>query len=297
VRLAAALLALQAVQLYVLPAWLLSRSPWWALLLVALLPAGQTMYGLTHEAVHRVLHPSPVVNRRLGRALAVAFGASFDVFRTVHLLHHKHNRTERERVEVLGWRGREGWKARVVYYVELVGGGYFAQILGVLALPFLPKSFWERRLARPDETNSYVTAALRAMSAPATLAGIRQDAIAFVLVWGPAFALYGRRWPLLLGAMAARAFLQSVLNYVYHYGSPLGGVVHGYDLGIPGGLSKVILHFNYHGVHHRNPALPWNALPVVFRREQRAFDASLARAAARQFRGPVPESALRAAAS
>jgi fatty acid desaturase len=100
-----------------------------------------------------------------------------------------------------------------------------------------------------------------------------------------------------LAALAGRAFLQSVLNYVYHYGSPLGGVLQGYDLGVSAALSRVILHFNYHGVHHRNPGLPWNALPAVFRSEQRVFDASLARAAARQFRGPMPESALPRAAA
>ena len=41
--LAAALVALQAVQLYVIPAVLLPRSTWWGLLLVALVPPGLTL--------------------------------------------------------------------------------------------------------------------------------------------------------------------------------------------------------------------------------------------------------------
>jgi fatty acid desaturase len=287
-RLAAALLAIQGLQLYVLPAVLLPRSRWWGLLLVALLPAGHTVLSLTHEAVHRIFHPSERVNRLAGRVLAVVFGASFDVYRTVHLMHHKFNRTERERVEVYGWRGRTGWRARAAFYFDLLGGTYFSQIVGLALLPFLPGDAWRAHLRkRPDDPNSYVRRALGAMAAPKTLAAIRQDAIALAIVHGSAFGLYGRAWPMLLGAMAARALFVSMLNYVYHYGSPLDDVLHGYNLRLPMPLSRVLLHFNLHGVHHADPSLPWMALPAAFRQSARGFDAPLGAAALRQLRGPV----------
>jgi len=264
----------------------LPRSRWWALVLVAIAPTGHTLLALAPDAVHGSFHPSPRVNRAAGRILAIAFGASFDVYRTVHLLHHKHNRTPVERVELHGWRGRSGWSARVAYYYDLLGGNYVSQLLGLAFLPFVPARVLARRIGRLDRS-TYTAKALLAMAMPKTLRAIRQDALLLAIVLGGAFALYGRAWPLLAAALGARALSTSLLNYLYHYGSPVDDVLHGYNLALPAPLSKLLLHFNLHGIHHRHPSLPWTALPDAFRRAGVACDAPFWVAALRQLRGPL----------
>jgi len=53
-------------------------------------------------------------------------------------------------------------------------------------------------------------------------------------------------------------------------------------------MSRLMLHFNYHYIHHLYPKVPWNQLPDVFNRENRQFDAPYFRAALRQLKGPLP---------
>jgi fatty acid desaturase len=289
--LAAGLLALNALQFVVLPLVLLPRSRAWALLLLAILPTSHTLLSLTHEAVHGIFHPSPRLNRAAGRALAIAFGASFDVYRIVHLMHHKHNRTPLERVELYGYRGRTGLLARVAFYYDLLGGNYYSQLLGLAIIPFLPGA-WVRAYRARLDPHGYTAQALRSMSAPRNLRAIRQDTLLLALLLGGAFALYGHDWPLLAAALAGRALFTSLFNYLYHYGSPLDDVLHGYNLRLPTPLSALLLHFNLHGVHHRNPALPWTELPRAFRRADGAYDEGFATAALRQLRGPLPLEAV-----
>jgi fatty acid desaturase len=290
--LATSLLAINLLQYVVLPVTLLPRSRWWALLLIAIVPTSHTLLSLAHEAVHGVFHPSPRCNRALGRVLAIAFGASFDVYRIVHVMHHRYNRTPLERVELHGWRGRTGVSARIAYYYYLLGGNYYSQLIGLAILPFVPRSILQRRIARLD-ASTYTAKALDAMSAPKTLSAIRQDAIALAIMFTGAFALYGRAWFLLATALAARALFTSLFNYLYHYGSPLDDVLHGYNLRLPRALSRVLLNFNFHGVHHRNPSLPWTELPRAFARARLAFDAPFAVAALRQLRGPLDIDSIR----
>jgi fatty acid desaturase len=284
--LAAFLVAVNVLQCFVMPLALLPRSRWWALVLIAFVPTNHTLLALAHEAVHGVFHPSGRVNRAAGRLLAITFGASFDVYRIVHLLHHKHNRTPLERVEVYGWRGRHGWAARVAYYYDLLGGNYVSQWVGLAVLPFVPARLIRPRIARLD-TSTYTAQALTAMSAPKTLRAIRQDTLCLAAWFGIAFALYGRNWPILAAALGVRASLTSLFNYLYHYGAPLDDVLQGYNLRLPAPLSLVLLHFNLHGIHHRNPSLPWTALPEAFRLADVDLDGPFAVAALRQLRGPL----------
>jgi fatty acid desaturase len=42
-----------------------------------------------------------------------------------------------------------------------------------------------------------------------------------------------------------------------------------------------------HGIHHRNPAVPWKGLPSVFREHGAVYHGNYLAAAARQLNGPV----------
>jgi fatty acid desaturase len=92
--------------------------------------------------------------------------------------------------------------------------------------------------------------------------------------------------------LAARAFCISFFDYLYHYGTPVGDVRQAHNLSLPPALGLLMLNFNLHGVHHRDPRLPWWALPDTFRRQGGRYDDRYVTAAFRQLRGPVPLSTL-----
>lgn len=79
VALAGAHLALQGVQLFVLPLALLPRSPLWALLLIPLAAANNPLWSLIHETIYGSFSRNATINRLAGRALAIAFGSPLRV--------------------------------------------------------------------------------------------------------------------------------------------------------------------------------------------------------------------------
>ena len=54
----------------------------------------------------------------------------------------------------------------------------------------------------------------------------------------------------------------------------------------------MILNFNYHGIHHRFPALPWRALESVFTDERLVFDNDYVTQAVSQLKGPMTREGL-----
>ncbi len=52
-------------------------------------------------------------------------------------------------------------------------------------------------------------------------------------------------------------------------------------------ISRLILNFNLHGVHHIHPYLPWTRLPESLSRQGAGFDSDYFTAALRQLGGPV----------
>ncbi len=129
--------------------------------------------------------------------------------------------------------------------------------------------------------------ARRIIANPTSLRSIRLESLAIWILWATVGFCYGERWPLGLAIFIARGIQVSVMNNAYHYGSPMGGVLHGYNFYLPRLVSWTWLHFPIHSVHHRYPRLPWTALPRVMALENERFDAHLARAVLRQFKGPI----------
>jgi fatty acid desaturase len=105
--------------------------------------------------------------------------------------------------------------------------------------------------------------------------------------------LYRQYWWILVVHVVIRALLISFTDYIYHYASPLEDYRHGYNLRLPRVLAVAILNFNYHGVHHRFPALPWRSLPDVFRNEALVFDNGYLKQAVSQLKGPLTRQQLR----
>ena len=283
-------LGLLPLQLFALPLALLPRHAGWGWLLVPLALTNTPLWSLTHESIHGSLVRGRDFNDRLGRALAIGYGAPFALLKTGHLLHHRFSRTPRERTEVFD-PGVTTWRRQApAYYVRLLGGLYLAEVSSVLLL-FVPRGGW-LALARRLDSPSTVSAQLFETVAARRLAAFRVDAALIVLVYAAGFAAYGHYWWMLLAALGGRALIVSVADNAYHYGTELDAPLEAMNLWLPRALETFILAFNLHGVHHKYPGLAWHSLRAAFLADGGRFDLGWFAALARQAAGPIPVPAL-----
>ncbi len=275
------------VGLFVIPLVLLPRAAAWGWLLVPLSLTSTPLWSLLHECIHGSLLRDRAANDACGRALAIGYGAPFALLKAGHLLHHRYSRTPRERTEVYD-PATTSWRAQApAYYLRLVGGLYLAEVASVL-LAAAPRRAWGAVARRLDGPGT-VSALLLDSVAGRRLTAFRTDAALIVAVHAAAFVAYGRFWWMLLAALAARAFLVSVADNAYHYGTALDEPLDAMNLRLPGALETFVLAFNLHGVHHRHPGLAWPDLRAAFLADGGRFDGGWWTAVAAQLRGPVAE--------
>lgn len=256
----------------------------WALLPAALLT--NPYWSLIHEAIHDLFHPNRSVNGFFGRLSSILFGAPFRILRTSHLVHHKLNRLPVEGTEY--YDRATGTKARAApgYYSQIFFGLYLAEALSPLYF-LLPRSALlrlQKRLLKPGSVSAIL---MENWLGAAALREIRFDGCLAILWLALALACYGKHWPLLAALWLARAFLISFLDNIYHYATPVGDLFYARNLSLPGACAKLLLHFNLHGVHHVNPAIPWRDLPRAFDAQAGKYQGDYFAAALRQLRGPI----------
>lgn len=281
-------------QFFLLPLYLLPSSVWWGLTLVPVALLSNSFWSLIHEAIHDMFHPSSRINRAAGRLLAVFFGASFRVLQLSHLMHHKFNRTPLEGTELYNPEKGSRMRASLGYYSQILGGLYLLEVLSSW-LFFLPRKWLrllERRLFKPDTLGGILW---KSLMRDETMREVRIDGALILALLSLSAACYGWNWKLLVGALLLRAFLISFLDNVYHYRTPVNDIFYARNLWLPTWMARMLLHFNYHGVHHRNPALPWILLPAAFAGQSVPYEGNYFAAALRQLSGPVPLSDLPAA--
>ena len=293
--------ALNVFVLFVFPLVMLPNPGAAVWLVVAISCTSNGLFSVFHEAIHRSLAPTarvPLIglsmNDLLGRVLGICFGSPFDFVGTAHVTHHSVNRTADEHVEVYDASLPPDKRRSFVigYYFFLLGGLYKAELL-VPMLFWLPRRIVQPRLTRAFESDPMAIQVLRRIfRSPYHMRAIRIDASVILASIAASAVMYGRYWWILAIHFLIRAFLISFLDYLYHYGSPLGDRLHGYNLRLPRWLSPAILNFNYHGIHHRFPALPWRSLERVFADEGLVFDNDYVTQAVSQLRGPMTREAL-----
>ena len=289
--LSAAHLLANAYLWFLLPLFFLPASPWWAATLLPLALLNNPYWSLIHEAIHEMFHPSRRVNRAAGRVLAVFFGAPFLVLRLSHLLHHKLNRSLVEATEVYAPEKTSRARAAAGYFAHIFGGLYLLELVSPWMF-FLPR-FALRRLERRHFTGADLPGNLmRGLMRDAAVTEMRLDGTLILVLFAASAACYGAWWPCLAGALLARAFLISFLDNVYHYATPVNDTFYARNLSLPSLLSAGLLHFNLHGIHHRNTAIPWTGLPVAFRQQSLKCDGEYFSAALGQLNGPIPQSRL-----
>jgi len=290
--LAAAHVLLNLYQLFVLPLYLLPSSPWWALTLLPVAALSNSFWSLIHESIHDLFHPSTRVNVFFGRLLSVFFGSSFRVLRISHLMHHKLNRSPVEGTELYDPSKTSRGRAALGYYFQILGGLYLLEVASSF-LFLLPRTFLELLEGRFFPRDSLSKMWLKSLLNARSIREIRIDGTAILVLYFLSSLSYGENVGLLLGTIVIRAFLISFLDNIYHYQTPVDDVSYAHNLWLPHWLSLALLHFNFHGIHHRNPALPWIRLPEVFRDEAPFHNGNFFLAAMFQFSGPIPIAELR----
>ncbi len=270
----------------VMPVWLLPTNPWWGLLLVPIALTANTMWSLIHEAIHAHLFTARRWNDAAGRLLCVLYGAPFRALCVAHLLHHRYSRTRRDRTEVYDPARTSRFAAAAGFYVQLLGGMYFLEVLSSIAclLPRRAIDWLAPRLEHPDSTGGLV---VRAVREPRALREMRFDMLAILIVFGLGVWLYGANVWMFAAVIAVRAALVSIADNSYHYATRLEQPRLAMNADAPRWVAAMLLHFNLHGLHHRQPHLPWSALRAQFEREGGRTDIDLVTCFLRQLRGPI----------
>ncbi len=275
-----------AYQMFLLPVFLLPLDRAWAWTLMPLVLLNNPLWSLIHETIHGNFARTPEASRRAGRLLAMCYGAPWRVLRTGHLLHHRFNRTSLERQELYDPASETAAARAPGYYFNLLIGLYLTQVLSMLAF-VLPLSVMHRLRDRYLSVDSFNAHAARAILKPAAIREIRMDSALIVVLFGAGAWAYGADAWMLGLVLLGRGFCISFLDYIYHYGSPVGDHLHAYNLRLPGPVQAALLNFNLHAVHHRHPTLPWWGLPAAFQADDDRHAGDYGRFALRQLAGPL----------
>jgi fatty acid desaturase len=243
-------------------------------------------WSLIHEAIHDLFHPNRRVNAVSGRLLAILFGSPFRILRLSHLLHHKLNRMPVEGTEYYDRGNSTKAAASPGYYFQILLGLYLVEVVSPLYF-LLPRQWLQRFRERYLPAQSVSSILMQNWLGADSLREIRVDGLLTLSWLSFSFWLYGENWPLLLAVLVARGFLISFLDNVYHYETPVSDVFFAKNLRLPAPLTKLLLNFNLHGIHHINPAISWINLPKAFEIQGAKFQGRYFAAVLRQLHGPI----------
>jgi fatty acid desaturase len=278
--------AVNCVQFFFLPVFLLQRDIRWAWVLVPLALFNNPYWSLLHECIHDLFCPDSRVNTFFGRLLSVMFGSPFRILRLSHLLHHKLNRTPMEGTEFYERANGSVLRAAAGYYFQILGGLYLIEFLSPV-LFFVPRVRLRKFTARCIKPETVSAILMQSWTRNESIREIRIDGFLIGAWIGASIYCYGAQWPLLLAILAARGLLISFLDNVYHYRTPVNDIFYAKNLWLPKAAAALLLNFNLHGIHHRHPAIPWRGLPRLFHDGAETYQGNYFLAAARQLCGPV----------
>lgn len=273
-------------QFFVLPFWLLPTDLRWAWTVAPLALLTNPFWSLIHETIHDLFHPNRAVNAFAGRALAIFFGSPFRILRMSHLLHHKLNRLPAEGTEYFDRQRSSKAAAAPGYFFQILFGLYLVELISPLFF-FLPRALLQRFKERCLAPQSVSALLMQNWLRDDALKEIRQDGATILAGLAVSVYAYGAHWPVLAGILLARGLLISFLDNVYHYETPVGDIFYAKNLRLAAPLSKLLLNFNLHGIHHINPAISWINLPQAFLVQKAEFQGGYFAAAWRQLHGPI----------
>lgn len=240
------------------------------ILLFAYALLSYTYWQVLHEAIHNHLFKLKIINTIFGRLLAVLFGTPYHVLQVGHLTHHAMNREKGDRTEIIersdSWL-MNAWST-LKFYCWILGGLYVTEVIGILA-GFLPKAFLLKLSKDSKATNPVKARVLAKLTQYQKF--IQIDGLMIMLFYGISIYLYSESIGLLLMIIAMRALFVSLLDNIYHHGTPLDQKRFAFNLKLPAWLSVMFLHANYHGLHHAHPKLHWSDLPKQMQTDRVPF--------------------------
>jgi len=276
-------------QCFVLPIYLLPKSPVWGFVLVPLALMTTPLWALLHEAIHDVFNASRRVNRCAGRLLAVSFGSPFHVLQLTHLSHHKFNRARTEKgTEIYDSQKVSRLRASVYYFFYVFCGLYWVEVSSIVLFFLPPRAFGRMRRRLLDRGNPQEKWLAGKFMDETIVRQTRIDGLAICLILSSSAFCFGRHWLMFTALLMARTLLVSLHDNVYHYGTSVGVTVSGHNLFIPKFFATLVLNFNLHRIHHRHPNVPWIKLPDYFARQSETYDRNFLIALVQQLRGPIP---------
>jgi fatty acid desaturase len=230
----------------------LEPSLWQIVVAAAFAVLFQTNFALLHEATHGVLSTSRRENHVLGFLCGVIFPLSITLLTVAHQSHHDKNRGPEERFDVVDTQASLP-KRRLVWTLGLLGAWYLSipvWCAGLLVAPDAVRAFSER--SRVGD---------RIFAQPHLVRRARLELVAVVAVhlaafWGLDLTLRGA-----LVCYGAAAFWWSSIQYLQHAFAPLERVEGAFNLRAPRWYSWLVLHYQLHLTHHRQPWVSWVHLP------------------------------------
>jgi fatty acid desaturase len=242
------------------------------------------LYSLMHECEHSVFHSNRIINEVCGVLLSALFPGSFAFLRGCHLGHHKRNRSESERFEIIE-EGQSAWKKRAFFYFVYLGGFWLSVPAAMLLLLIYPQLLAGRML----QSSVPVRAMLNGLPERMFLR-IRLECAGVIAFHASLIFLFNFDWRYAL-FLAASGINWSAQQYIAHAHSPLDVLNGAHNLRASALYEKWLLHFNWHLAHHQNPAVSWLYLPGLNddTRERPPY----ARSFFRFWRGPVRPDARR----
>lgn len=282
-----ALTTINFFAMFYLPTMLLPQNGLWALLLVPIVLLTNTYWSLIHEGIHSIFNPNKKINNIACRIMSVTFGTVFQVVQFGHLIHHAYNRTEIDRPEVYEANKQNYILRAISYYFKLTIGLYVAEFFGPM-LAYLPKNIVNKIADKVYVGNPQFDKIVKnRLFSPESLSIIRRDATVMYVLFILTFICYGHYGWLWLLVMLVRAFMVSVADNLPHYATRVDQVRYAYNLSMPAVLSKLILNFNLHRVHHEQPNVPWSSLPEAQAATNSSLDVNYFKQAIKQFNGLI----------
>ncbi len=245
--------------------WLASQPTAPILRLAAAVTFGflnNTMFSLTHEAVHGMLHQNRTINEALARITCAFFPTSFILQRNSHLTHHKNNRSDIERFDF--YVAGDNHLLKTAQWYSILTGLYwlmipvFAAVYSLLA-EIVP---WRKLILRSDRFGAQ-TSALPYLDALQAIPiwRIRLDIvivllIQFAIIWTLDISLTG--WLL---CYASFGLFWSSLQYADHAFSRLDREEGAWNLRVSPLVRALFLNYHFHLCHHRQTSIRWHQLP------------------------------------
>lgn len=267
--------------------WLASHGDGWTVRIAAAVAfsfVANMLFSLLHEAVHRHLHRSHVVNEAFGILCAAYFPTGLTFQRVVHFGHHRRNRTDWELFDHYQ-QGVPRYKTLFRLYCLLTGFFWMSAPLGcaiyLLTGPFFRSHVFQHVICRWYGFEPMVTDLAR-------VSGWRMRAeIVFTLAFQAtlviALDLNVAGWCLCYGAFALN---WCSLQYTDHAWTRRDIVEGASNLRVNRLVQWIFLNYHHHLAHHRHPEVPWIHLPkyVDFTQPRPSF----LRTYLRLWLGPTP---------